>query len=149
MFGQFFRFQIPPDLTQAIFRLNASQSDQPINVTMMMIQNYHYSALNITHLSKDKDPLINVSSTTDYNWPPLPSWINQTKIANYTEKIRKFYRSILTTACRKPLNVKFYLRWSSLPLLSVKNATIPDNFIFKNFSTSMVYFIIFFSMLKL
>ncbi|XP_075678918.1 uncharacterized protein LOC113790952 isoform X2 [Dermatophagoides pteronyssinus] len=136
--GQFFRFQIPPDLTQAIFRLNASQSDQPINVTMMMIQNYHYSALNITHLSKDKDPLINVSSTTDYNWPPLPSWINQTKIANYTEKIRKFYRSILTTACRKPLNVKFYLRWSSLPLLSVKNATIPDNFIFKNSSDQYV-----------
>ncbi|KAH7640154.1 hypothetical protein HUG17_10634 [Dermatophagoides farinae] len=126
--AQFFRFQIPPELSNAVFRLNASQSELPINVTMWQD---HYSAWNITHLSKTNMADTIPITATD-QWPSLPSWINATKIAIYSEKINKFYRSVLSTACRKPLHVKFYLRWQSLPLLSIRNATIPDNFIFKN-----------------
>ncbi|OTF79737.1 hypothetical protein BLA29_000729 [Euroglyphus maynei] len=131
--GQFFRFQMPPDLTEAVFRLNASQSDLPINATML--QDHHYSTLNITHLSKTN---MTMPITSTDHWPSLPSWINVTKIENYSEKLRKFYRTILSTACRKPLHVKFYLRWASLPLLSARNATIPDNFIFKNLTDQYV-----------
>lgn len=119
---QIFRYQIPEEISNAIFTLNASQSDFPINNT------FGIDLLkNVTHLSK-LTPMTQMPNDTLIFW----QWINMTKITIYTDKVLRFYNSIITTACKKPLDVKFYLRWGSLPLLSIKNASIPENFAFKN-----------------
>lgn len=120
--AQIFRYQIPEEISNAIFTLNASQSDFPINNT------FGIDLLkNVTHLSK-LTPIMPMPNDTSILW----QWINMTKITVYTDKVLRFYNSIITTACKKPLDVKFYLRWGSLPLLSIKNASVPENFAFKN-----------------
>lgn len=127
--AQFFRFEIPPETSVALFRLNASQSDSQINTTMT-------SWWNETQLIRSPPK----QEESKPRWPSslFSPWLNTTKMTVYVDKAIRFYQSILSSACKKPLPVKFYVRWGSLPLISIKNGSNPSNFIFKNASNQFV-----------
>lgn len=118
--AQFFRYQIPAEISTATFVLNASQSDVQVNTTF---------APSLWGPSPSTIPASLVPKPTP---PPTHKYINFTILTVYSQKVTKFYSSLLSTSCRKPLDVSFVLRWGSLPLLSIKNSTAPENFIFNN-----------------
>lgn len=64
----------------------------------------------------------------------MSKYINSTwnSVTVFTDKSIKLYRSLLKSSCKKPVDVTFLFRWGSLPLLSARNATIPQGYIFNN-----------------
>lgn len=116
--AQFFRYQIPAEITTATFVLNATQSDIQVNSSLVE---------SVWGASQSTIPPSLVPTPTP---PPPPKLLNLTILTVYQKKATKFYRSLLSTACKRPLDVTFVLRWGSLPLLTIKNATKPENFIF-------------------
>lgn len=147
---QVFRFQISPETWSAIFHFNASQSELATNQSTgwshhtrsgtirpsMPSSTYLSPPLHPMYggpMSPSHPPTTTTITTTNNNQTTFIKqfpWFNTTLVTIYRDKMVRIYKSLLVSSCRKPLDVTVYLRWGSLPLLSIRNGSNPANFIY-------------------